>query len=302
MSDAFRQDFERILLFTAGGMAVFAWSLMVYRSPMRDVTHLWGYNSLSGFFARPDLELYRRLCVLLVVLVFRPEWPGRYYQVVVAVFVATSLLMVPVEGILHPGSRTAPEQSGTSPFTPSHRSGAPAGSTEKWAQIVRDFPAAFNKKRNDFHDDIRASGLPEQLRISDMLADPDKYTDRLKRAHRVVRQYRAAYAKLVADTNVALEAEQHTAKSPLLQSYEERYTKQGATIDRDLALYDQIVMVFDAMLNDLTHPKGQVEVRGDKIHFSNPEDHDAYQRHIDRLHKVEQEQQDFRKELASKPE
>lgn len=274
MSDSFRQDFERILLFTGAGMAVFAWSLMVYRSPMRDLTHLWGYTALSGFFARPDLELYRRFCVLLVVLVFRPDWLGRYYQVLVAVFVATSLLMVPVEGILHP-HRPMPATASTGPsINGLHGS--------HWAEIVNGFNADLNKEIGALNTDMHAAGFPEKVNTPDMVSNPKDVARRLKDTHELLARHRAAFAKIVADARAGLEVEKNGQPSPLLQMYEDKATQRGEVLDNGMALRDQMVTEFESLLRDVRKASGRLELR-DKQVFTNSEDHEMLTKHYNRI-------------------
>jgi hypothetical protein len=297
-------DHERIILLTVGALLT-ATGVLFYRyGTVQEYLAFVGQPALAATVRRIGsgyAQFLAPFCVFLTLVVLRPSPIRRYYQVMFAVWVLTIITVSVLYDEMHPRPRSVPEQTGPSPFTPSHKSGAPEGTVEKWAEITQNFPMAWNAENTDYNADRRATGLPQELRIGDMLADPDKAADQLKRTHRVIRRHRAAFAKIVAEAQAGLEAEQAKTKSPLLQSYEDQYSKRGANMDRELALFDRTVMEFDAMLNDLTHSKGKVEVRGDKIHFSEPEDREAYERHGDRLDQIDRDRAAFRKSLGLKP-
>ena len=291
----YRQDFDRVLLFTGGGVAVFVWSLMVYHSTTRDLAHRWGYIALSNFFARPDLELYRRFCVLLILLVFRPDWLGRYHQVLVAVFVATSLLMVPVEGILHPGKATSTASTKTSTEPPINGLHG-----NHWAEIVNGFNADLNKEIGALNTDMQTAGFPDKVNTPDMVANPKDVARRLKAAHELIARHRAAFAKIAADARAGLEAEKNGQPSPLLQMYQDKAAQRGEALDQGMAVRDQMVTEFESLLRDVRKASDRIELRNKQV-FTNAEDHEMLTRHYDRITRLSKQLVAARQPASPKP-
>ena len=290
---------ERVLLFVAGIVATVACVVSYRYVTVQEYAALMGSQAVAGAVKRIGSgygELLGGFFLFLAMAVWRPAPVGRYYNTLFWVWCVSIVLVSIMADDLHPGAA----YNRTAPLDPQFSHGPrPEGTVENWAKIVNDARAALNKDLAAYETEIKPT---DGIQTTLMLTEPDQAGARLKRGRRTIQHHRAAIAKIVADTKAALEGEQQASPSPLLKMYEDRFTKQGGDVDRDLAQYDGILAEFEATLHDLTNSHGLIEPREGKIHFSTTQDRDLYEGHVARIKQLVAARRQARKAPAGKPD
>ncbi|HEX2760132.1 MAG TPA: hypothetical protein VHM27_06435, partial [Rhizomicrobium sp.] len=237
-------DSDRKFLFVGGVMVALVWSLLFFQADMRSITHLWGYNALSGFLATHDLRWYQSYCVFLLVLVLRPGDVRLYYGALFGAFLLVALPVAMFNDSFKPAfvldgfesPKDKPGKAAVSEGVPIY-----GANGTRWAEIVDKLAIDLNTQNKAFDQDMRKEGFFGQLDAGAFLSDPEASAARLKHMHNLIKIHRAKFAKIVADADAALQAEQKDAPSPLLKSYQDKARREGARIDEDMVYYEKIV-------------------------------------------------------------
>lgn len=165
------------------------------------------------------------------------------------------------------------------------------------AMIDRNQTAQLVRLRDGYHAEIQALSLHSVLNPSSLAADGglEKARTRIALAREIVKKYREAELKVLANTRSAIVSALKSSpdKQKILDGYD-KSVQQSALILREYwDCEDQILVETNEMVHDLDHSVAAWTARGKMIIFLSHEDLAAFNKHHQKIREIGMREQEL---------